>query len=216
MQLLKVSDADGPDSPATVRAVVEGDLSYLGAIRSRDAEAGLTGRLSEESWASVLTELSRDSRSVFLVALVGSAFAGYAVATPSAVDAQRRVIARSPRLWLDVARSNAHDPRLLIPTIRRMGRLMRPLRPHGDPEFRLLDIVVAADFRGRGVGNALLSSTLASAEHAGHAAIGLSVLADNASAIRLYQRNGFVIDRRATRDDGRQVVTMSCRLEAPA
>lgn len=210
------SDPASPHETTTIRAMVEGDLPSLGVIRSRDADVGLAGQLSAESWTSVLAEISKDPRSICLVALVGSSPAGYVVATSAAVEAQRRVIVTSRQLWLDVARSNARDPRRLIPTIRRVGRLIRPLRPDGDPAFRLLDIVVAADHRGHGVGNALMSSTLATAERAGHTAIGLSVLADDESAIHLYLRHGFVVDRRATRGDGRQVVTMSRRLKVPA
>jgi ribosomal protein S18 acetylase RimI-like enzyme len=192
-----------------IRPVAADDLVSLGAIRSRDTDAGLVGRLSAGSWESVLTEHSRDSRSIFLVALVGSARAGYSLATPAAVSAQRRLVVKSPSLWLDVIGRLARQPKLLLPTITRMGRLVRPLRPDGVPELRLLDIVVAADHRGIGIGGSLLASTLEMARAAGHTAIGLSVLADNVSAINLYTRHGFGIDSETTRGDGRLVLTMS-------
>lgn len=60
-----------------------------------------------------------------------------------------------------------------------------------------LEVVVAADARGRGVGRALLDDAIAWAvAHPDVARIALSVFADNAPAIALYERCGFVVEGR--------------------
>ena len=59
-------------------------------------------------------------------------------------------------------------------------------------EAEVLTIVVASGGRGKGIGGALLRENLRQAMNAGAHAIFLEVAADNASAIALYRRHGFV------------------------
>ena len=59
-----------------------------------------------------------------------------------------------------------------------------------EDEIRWLDLIVAADWRGRGVGTAVLTSAMDEASRCGKAAR-FSVRAANAGAIRLYERLGF-------------------------
>jgi len=68
-----------------------------------------------------------------------------------------------------------------------------------------LGIGVLAAYRGRGIGRRLLRACLARAREAGFTRIELDVRADNAAAIRLYKRFGFVREarkRNALRFDG--------------
>ena len=73
-------------------------------------------------------------------------------------------------------------------------RLFSPAEPgYGfiDPSIPELTIAVVADWRGRGVGTALLAALLDAARTAGVAAVSLSVEATNPAA-RLYEHHGFV------------------------
>jgi [ribosomal protein S18]-alanine N-acetyltransferase len=59
-------------------------------------------------------------------------------------------------------------------------------------EAEILTIAVDAAYQGRGVGRALLSENLRQAANAGAKAIFLEVAKDNAPALALYGRFGFV------------------------
>jgi ribosomal protein S18 acetylase RimI-like enzyme len=59
--------------------------------------------------------------------------------------------------------------------------------PH---EVRLVEIMVAAEFRGQGIGSAAIGEVLAAAESAGKPVL-LNVNVMNSRAIRLYERLGF-------------------------
>lgn len=59
--------------------------------------------------------------------------------------------------------------------------------PH---EVRLAEIMVAEEFRGQGIGTAVIGEVLAAAESAGKP-VRLQVNATNFAAIRLYERLGF-------------------------
>jgi len=60
----------------------------------------------------------------------------------------------------------------------------------------VLGMGVAASHRGLGVGSALLGATLAASAAKGLRRVELVVRADNAAAIRLYQRHGFELEGR--------------------
>ena len=73
-------------------------------------------------------------------------------------------------------------------------RLFSPVEPgYGfiDPSMPELALAVAADWRGRGVGTALLAALLDAARTAGFAAVSLSVEPTN-PAVRLYEYHGFI------------------------
>jgi ribosomal protein S18 acetylase RimI-like enzyme len=73
------------------------------------------------------------------------------------------------------------------------------LRPKAAATLRhsaVLGMGVVADFRGRGVGSQLLAATLARADARGLRRAELVVRADNAAAIALYHRFGFVEEGR--------------------
>ena len=59
-------------------------------------------------------------------------------------------------------------------------------------EAEILTIAVDAAFQGKGVGRALLSENLRQASNAGARAMFLEVAQDNAPALALYERFGFV------------------------
>ena len=59
-------------------------------------------------------------------------------------------------------------------------------------EAEILTIAVDAAFQGRGIGRALLSENLRQASNAGAKAMFLEVAKDNAPALALYERFGFV------------------------
>lgn len=68
-----------------------------------------------------------------------------------------------------------------------------------------LGMGVHPDWRGRGVGKALIGETLAAARDKGLARVQLSVFAENEPALKLYRSCGFVeegVRRRALRVDG--------------
>jgi RimJ/RimL family protein N-acetyltransferase len=77
----------------------------------------------------------------------------------------------------------------------------RPTRAHTG----VLGIGVLAEFRGRGIGTALIRETLERARELGLTRIELSVREGNARVIALYERFGFVregLQRNAIRIDG--------------
>ncbi|GLQ45165.1 N-acetyltransferase [Dyella lipolytica] len=61
----------------------------------------------------------------------------------------------------------------------------------GLPYYRIIDIAMEPDWRGRGVGSALLDWTQAQVRQTGAAGIDLHVYEHNHSAHRLYVRHGF-------------------------
>lgn len=67
----------------------------------------------------------------------------------------------------------------------------------GSSRARLYSLVVAPEARGRGVGLKLLAEVEAAARLRGCTQVGLEVREDNAAAIRLYERAGFVPAGRA-------------------
>jgi len=78
-----------------------------------------------------------------------------------------------------------------------------------------LGIAVAAEYRGKGVGTALMTEAFAWARGAGVEKIVLSVYPDNAGAIALYRKFGFVDEGRLARQSRKSYgyedeVLMSC------
>jgi len=199
-----------------VRRFVPADLPQLGQIRTGESEGGLASRLPE-AWSTMLAAYAREPSTILLVAVEENRVLGYALATPRPLAIQRRAAMRSPSLWAAAGLDIVRHPTLLPPLIRRARRLLRPVgisasRP--DPTLRLLDIVVAERARGRGVGRTLLAALLMAAAADGHVDMGLSVLADNQTAIRLYERAGFATDAEGVRDDGRRYLTMRAALSS--
>jgi ribosomal-protein-alanine N-acetyltransferase len=83
------------------------------------------------------------------------------------------------------------------------------------PDSDVQTIGVRADRRGRGLASRLLSALTAEARASGCTHMMLEVRADNAAAIRLYERHGFAaISRRpAYYPDGGDALVMRARLE---
>jgi ribosomal protein S18 acetylase RimI-like enzyme len=73
-----------------------------------------------------------------------------------------------------------------------------------------LAIAVVPNRRGRGIGDALLTSLLARAREEGHPALSLCVDKRNADAIRVYERHGF-----SPVGEDEDTVTMLAPLSAP-
>lgn len=76
------------------------------------------------------------------------------------------------------------------------------------------------NFRGRGLGKALLASALAAARHASFHRVALDVYSTNTIAIRLYEtmgfeREGLLRDAHQTADGYRDIVLMALLLDAP-
>jgi ribosomal protein S18 acetylase RimI-like enzyme len=74
-------------------------------------------------------------------------------------------------------------------------------RPHGFADFGM---AVAKEWRGRGVGSALLAAALAWARQRGVHKVCLSVFPHNAAAIALYRKHGFVEEGRRVKQYRRQ------------
>jgi RimJ/RimL family protein N-acetyltransferase len=90
----------------------------------------------------------------------------------------------------------------------------RPTRAHNG----VLGLGVLAEFRGRGIGTALLREALQGARAFGLTRIELSVREGNSRVAALYERFGFVregVQRRAVRVDGtdEDLVCMALLLE---
>jgi ribosomal protein S18 acetylase RimI-like enzyme len=59
------------------------------------------------------------------------------------------------------------------------------------PLLNVHDLAVAPEFRGRGIGKALLDAVAEDARRLGYCKVTLEVRADNAKALELYRRAGF-------------------------
>lgn len=84
-------------------------------------------------------------------------------------------------------------------------------------EVHLLNLAVAPDHRGAGIGRGLLAAVLADASAGGGSCVALEVAETNHAALRLYRSVGFaVVGRRPDYyGPGSPAVLMSCRV-APA
>jgi ribosomal protein S18 acetylase RimI-like enzyme len=80
------------------------------------------------------------------------------------------------------------------------------------PTVPELGIAVLPDYRGRGIGGALIDALLQQARASGFAAVSLSVRADNPAA-RLYLRHGFVHVRTVPAANGGSAWTMRADLQ---
>ena len=74
----------------------------------------------------------------------------------------------------------------------RAGALALMAADRDGARFLVDGIAVAEASRGQGVGRALLAALVAEARARGHAAVRLDVVAENARARALYEREGFV------------------------
>ena len=84
------------------------------------------------------------------------------------------------------------------------------------PDAELLTLAVLPAGRGRGAGTRLLDDLLEQAAAAGAQLLHLEVRADNAPALRLYERRGArVVGRRAAYYDGGRVDAVVLLLELP-
>jgi ribosomal protein S18 acetylase RimI-like enzyme len=129
---------------------------------------------------------------------------GYVLLTSAALRIERRVLLRTPRLWLRVLIS-MRSRRLARRAMRLLKVLATPARSVArdpEPRLRLLDVVVAARSRGQGLGRALIEAGLAEAWERGHDSVGLSVVSWNTTARGLYLATGFVVAATYTREDG--------------
>ncbi len=76
--------------------------------------------------------------------------------------------------------------------VERTGRPLGRLYMHADGDaLHIIDILLLSAVRGQGVGTALLAHVQQLARQHACKAVQLSVLRDNAAALRLYQRLGF-------------------------
>lgn len=92
-----------------------------------------------------------------------------------------------------------------------IGRHFFPAHAHRGS----LGMGIVDGYRGRGLGRRLIEAALEAARHEGFIRIELSVHADNAPAIRLYEKVGFVregVHRRAGLIDGRFIDTITMAL----
>jgi RimJ/RimL family protein N-acetyltransferase len=88
-----------------------------------------------------------------------------------------------------------------------VGRLMLAQDGNGGlpAALRIVDLLIAAPWRGRGLGGAVLGLAAAAARAASLDALRLEVAVDNVGARRLYERLGFVADAGKTDSAGLHV-----------
>lgn len=140
----------------------------------------------DPDWVSMIRHCLTDKNDLYQlnhlsVALDRDTVIGVVCVFPSGVPlhfAQGFVCPDRMRVGLSLAMQGYFDP-LFQETIEGDG-------------YNLTNICIDADYRGCGVGGALLGHCV---ELYGHDTIRLDVIADNAPAIALYQKHGFVIER---------------------
>lgn len=77
---------------------------------------------------------------------------------------------------------------------------------------KVMGLAVEEEFRGRGIGSALLSKAIEVAKQRGCNLVYLKVKRSNARAVRLYERHGFVFRKEVERN-GESVYVMSRKFE---
>ena len=124
-----------------------------------------------------------DDVDLVVAMLVEVAGEGRWIATEAPVDVERR----RRRMAADV---DAEDAVVLVAEagVEPVGQLGLHLAPYGVADLGML---VAAGWRGRGVGTALLDEAVRRAREAGAHKIALQVWPHNTAAIALYERFGF-------------------------
>ncbi len=197
-----------------------GDADGLAQLRVAAHEGGLPARLGAGAVAAYFRAAAADPDTFGFVARAGGAPVGYVLCTTAAVRLQRAAVRSNASLWLRGAAIALRDPAFLRAAGSRLASIIRPnqaaLATGIEPSLRLLDIAVAADARQHGVGRALMQAAVQKAHDLGHPEIGLSVMADNGAALRLYERFGFAPGARYMRPDGATVQTMRLALGPPA
>lgn len=93
----------------------------------------------------------------------------------------------APRVFGDACLVADDDGRLL-------GYAIGALESRRRADGWVLSVAVLPEARGRGLGEALTRSCVAALEQGGARLVRLTVAPDNASALRLYRRLGFVAD----------------------
>lgn len=78
---------------------------------------------------------------------------------------------------------------------------------YGD-NVEIADVAVAPDWRGRGVGTALITVLTRIATYAGFDSVEICVMQDNVRARALYERLGFVLDRSFTLTESATVAVL--------
>jgi ribosomal protein S18 acetylase RimI-like enzyme len=96
----------------------------------------------------------------------------------------------SPRQWAHHLRSASAEVRVALDAERLIGALVLFFR-RGSSLARLYSLAIAAEARGRGIGNALLDAGERIARLRGCTRLRLEVRRDNRSAQRLYARRGY-------------------------
>ena len=87
--------------------------------------------------------------------------------------------------------------------IRRMANGANLFSPVADDEYYLSKLGLNEEFRGRGLGSALIMRYLQEGRMRGYSHYSLEVLSQNDPAVRLYKSAGFQIDRQLQSRDGR-------------
>jgi RimJ/RimL family protein N-acetyltransferase len=99
------------------------------------------------------------------------------------------------RAFIDQARADGMIQFIAVDRARVVGWCdITPLRWEGFRHSGRLGMGLLAGFRGRGLGTRLLVTALRAAEEAGLTRVELEVFASNHTAIRLYERHGFVVE----------------------
>jgi putative acetyltransferase len=135
----------------------------------------------------------------------------------AAVAEERDGIATEPPVDIDARAASWNLDGLLVAVAgaQVVGSVHVNRSPHG---FGEIDIAVAREWRGRGVGSALLAAAIEWAGDRGLHKLSLSVFAHNAAAIAVYRKLGFVEEGRRVEQYRRQsgelldVIDMGLRL----
>jgi ribosomal protein S18 acetylase RimI-like enzyme len=199
-----------------VRRLTGSDAAAVARMRVAVADRGLLTGLGTATLARFIRLAAEDPDTFGHVAVEDDSVVGFALCTSASVRLQRDTLRSSPAMWVRVPLLAVRDPATLWLGFRRLlslfGRRRGTTRGE-EPKLRLFDIAVTPSARGQGVGRALLDAALAEARVRRLGEIGLTVLRDNAAAIRLYRAVGFAPNRTATRDDGRAILTMRLILD---
>lgn len=117
------------------------------------------------------------------------------------------------RMSLRALRHAIVSPGARLRVVERQGEVLGDallLLRRDSPAARLYSLIVSAQARGQGIASLLLADAEAQARQSGRHAVRLEVRADNAAAVRLYERAGYRVfgQRSGYYDDGADALRM--------
>jgi GNAT superfamily N-acetyltransferase len=177
-------------------SLTERQIREAAKIQLAELRTGFLSSLGEDALCLIFTSFAKNEAGILLIAsdTANNSVIGYALAARDTKAAYRQFLASDSRAAL----------RIFVPKLLSAARLRRaletllyPFRRSDDgvvdlPKAELLDIAVAGDYQGQGVGQLLFEALVEEFRNAGLCRFAIPTSASLASAHRFYEARGAV------------------------